>query len=262
MHINELEKRAIEYGFAAAKAADTDKGRVVVLFYPYPFTETHAGKMSVCSYYVYSQRSREAEQALMQELEKMGVAVRPLEMPIRPIACKTGGAIGRNALYFEEGLGSAVVLRGFYADVETKACIPAKALSRCADCDRCIKACPTGAITEAGYTREKCLREYTDHTPMRAAGRKHVKLLVGCELCQRACPENAHVPVAAAPSYTLSELLSGEVMDELRTLIGANMARPMRIKEQALCHFWDADAARAYLDHPILGGSAREIAGE
>ena len=97
---------------------------------------------------------------------------------------------------------------------------------------------------------------------MRAEGRRHVKLLIGCELCQRVCPENAHVPIEAAPAYTLAELLSGEATDELQTLAGANMARPMRIKEQALCHFWDADTARAYIDHPILGGSAREILGE
>lgn len=61
----------------------------------------------------------------------------------------------------------------------------------CIDCSLCLRACPTKAITEHGFTKTKCISYLTqyisDDFPLYD---KVLRLAVGCDICQDVCPHN------------------------------------------------------------------------
>lgn len=104
------------------------------------------------------------------------------------------GFIGKNNMLIVPGHGSYV----FLAEILTTAHIlggetsPMK--SRCGDCQRCVEACPSGAL-EAPFTIDasKCLsylsiemRGLVD----RETGKKMGRCFFGCDICQEVCPFN------------------------------------------------------------------------
>ncbi|HWQ11133.1 MAG TPA: 4Fe-4S double cluster binding domain-containing protein, partial [Holophaga sp.] len=110
---------------------------------------------------------------------------------------------GRNNITYAPDLGSYLQLCGYWTD----AALPAPTLpgqpglmTECEGCDRCRKACPTGAI---GTDRmllhaERCLSHANENPgvwPAWAASGPH-RCLVGCLLCQKACPANPRLEVA------------------------------------------------------------------
>ncbi len=75
----------------------------------------------------------------------------------------------------------------------------------CANCTRCIDACPTGAIAPEGYAVDatRCVSYLTLEHRSRIAPRLHAGLgdwLGGCDICQEVCPYNA---VAARQDVSL-----------------------------------------------------------
>ena len=57
--------------------------------------------------------------------------------------------------------------------------------------------------------------------------------LFGCERCQLCCPERVKTDLQAY-SYDISELILGKCNADLKDICGPNMARPMRIRKQAV----------------------------
>ena len=63
--------------------------------------------------------------------------------------------------------------------------------SPCNDCTICLKACPTKAITEDGFTRVKCISYLTQYiSDDYHLYDKVLNLAVGCDICQVVCPFN------------------------------------------------------------------------
>lgn len=62
----------------------------------------------------------------------------------------------------------------------------------CADCENCIAACPTGALSKNGFDYKKCISYITQKpgvlsdTEARSVGRQ----IYGCDVCQRVCKKN------------------------------------------------------------------------
>ncbi|MDR1689692.1 MAG: tRNA epoxyqueuosine(34) reductase QueG [Clostridiales bacterium] len=64
--------------------------------------------------------------------------------------------------------------------------------SRCGNCRLCVKACPTGALTENSFNYEKCVSYLTQKKG--SLTEKEESLLgvnlYGCDICQLVCPYN------------------------------------------------------------------------
>ena len=134
-----------------------------------------------------------------------GARVALLDGPYKAVAARLGLVkYGRNNLTYVPGMGSYLQLCGYWTDAE----LPETALRpgperllECEGCEKCRRACPTGAI---GPDRmllhaDRCLtyaNERPGDWPAWAAGGPH-RCLVGCLLCQRVCPANPRLQVEA-----------------------------------------------------------------
>ena len=155
---------------------------------------------------------------------------------------------GRNTLNYLPGIGSrfCMELIGLAAVVPAEEA-PAydDALLPCRACRRCMQACPTGAITEAGFIKEKCIRFYMlSGKPMPIEMRPligsltGVRGIVGCDICQRVCPANAEMEKRRTQEdeLTLTELLTcdANTMERFAALYGKNYANRNRVLAQAI----------------------------
>jgi epoxyqueuosine reductase len=116
-------------------------------------------------------------------------------LPMRWVAYKAGLGIGRRNNFFYTQNGSFVHLEAWLIDQELD--LPEKSdLKPCPpDCQKCLEACPTKALTKAYLTRPGvCLtflnsvreNSWIDSPYSQAAG----DWIFGCDMCQIACPFN------------------------------------------------------------------------
>jgi epoxyqueuosine reductase len=118
-------------------------------------------------------------------------------VPLKLLSVMSGLArYGRNNITFYPGLGSYVHLQAFFTTLPPVHQPVEEPLiaEECASCNICMKACPTGAITDAQFVirHEKCLtfcNEDTGPFPGFIGDSAH-HCLVGCMRCQQVCPMN------------------------------------------------------------------------
>ena len=102
------------------------------------------------------------------------------------------GAVGKNTLLIERGVGSWLLLGEIITTLELTPSQPARP-DPCGSCTRCIDACPTGAITPWSVDATKCIsyltiehRSLVDEGLFPGAG----NWVFGCDICQEVCPHN------------------------------------------------------------------------
>lgn len=123
-------------------------------------------------------------------------------LPLKTLATRSGLAkYGRNNITCVEGLGTFHRLTAYFTNYPFKVdqWQEREALPRCAKCKSCRRACPTGAISEDRFLlhAERCL-VYMNEMPPKRQFPDWVKpewhnALIGCMLCQRACPYDSEV---------------------------------------------------------------------
>jgi len=208
-----------------------DEITIWVAVSPVPLiTDWPDGCCEISGFYICSPERRARRAAWTTAVTQMGYEVkestREILLPERAAAIRAGlGVHGLNGLMITPDHGSFVQITALmvHAAPPPYARGPEYDLSPgCGYCGDCIKACPTGAISEDGINTQKCLRSYmnrldempeNDYSNM---GRR----IMGCDTCQFACPKNAGLkrespPVDLIDCMKLEKLLTNPAFDRI-----------------------------------------------
>ena len=118
----------------------------------------------------------------------------------RRLACLAGlGIIGKNHLFIHPRLGSFVHIGILMLPIDISDENGEKqheSFNPCADCDRCIKNCPTGALRADMFDARRCV-SYLTIERKEPLERKYEGVLkehlYGCDNCQLVCPCNQNL---------------------------------------------------------------------
>jgi epoxyqueuosine reductase len=116
----------------------------------------------------------------------------------RALALRAGlGFIGKNHMLINPKLGPQILLGEIITSLKLELDKPITA--NCSDCNKCLTACPTGALRADGqFDANKCISyltiEYKDQIPPDLV-EKIGDRLFGCDECVLACPYQTDVPV-------------------------------------------------------------------
>ncbi len=160
--------------------------------------------------------------SIAEEGHKFKICVDSVPLAERTLAARAGlGFIGKNHMLINPKLGGQVFLGEVITTLKLQADKPISfgseqkeplALSgvggeesmdiiaaRCAKCNKCIDACPTGALRVDGqFNAKRCISyltiEYRGQIPSELA-EKIGDRLFGCDECILACPWHQHAPV-------------------------------------------------------------------
>lgn len=130
-------------------------------------------------------------------LDEHGYKIFHAILPEKPLAVQSGlAAYGRNNITYINGWGSFFRLTAYYSDMpcNTDHWDDYVLLDQCANCNACIKKCPTNAISNAKIRvlAERCLtfiNEGMNDFPDWVDPGWH-QCLIGCMVCQDVCPVN------------------------------------------------------------------------
>ena len=131
----------------------------------------------------------------------------------KALAVRAGlGFIGRNHLLIHPQLGPQVLLGELITTLDLQSDEPV--IGACAECDLCLRACPTGALRRDGLLDARdCISCLTQYEPSPKIG----TWLFGCDECLLACPHYGRAPTCA--NGRLKRCIEWEGLD-LRELVG------------------------------------------
>lgn len=193
-------------------------------------------------YYFASQKAYQAAVAIAHEAESAGEPLQLRdELRVKPIFSRMPGMNqGRNTLSYLPRIGSRFHVQIFTWDQPMTPTVILEAQPhplQCGSCKRCLAACPTGALDEEGFHREKCLRNWqlNGQAMPEDVREKMGNRFIGCDECQRCCPHNPKPSGETHGAMALDEILSDakSAAKRLKGEIGANLALPNRVLSQA-----------------------------
>ncbi|MGM0495695.1 MAG: epoxyqueuosine reductase [Bacillota bacterium] len=129
------------------------------------------------------------------------------------LAAKTAGIgfFGKNQLIINSNYGSYIFLGMVFIDLKITDEYTLKITDDCGECTMCIDACPTNALSENGYDKNKCISYYNQTKKVLTDKEiENNNLLFGCDICQLVCPKNIEKGKITHPEFELSgkELVS------------------------------------------------------
>jgi len=178
-------------------------------------------------------------------LKPSGYNVEFARLPQKTLAVRVGLAeYGRNNITYVNGMGSFHRLFTFYSDFpyEQNVWQELSMMDLCKECSACVRACPTGAISEDRFLLrvERCLTFHNEH-PVDVPFPDWIdpswhNCLVGCMHCQKVCPANKKVINWIEPGPTFSE-------EETKLLVGGTAVENLpeetrsKVKEHNLDYY-------------------------
>jgi epoxyqueuosine reductase len=130
---------------------------------------------------------------------------------------------GKNTLILNKSAGSFFFIGIILTDLELEPDEPET--DHCGSCDKCMKACPTGALHEP-YRLDipRCISYLTIETNDDIPGELKSRLndrIYGCDICQDVCPYNRF-----ATPHHIQEFLPSETLMNMRKSDWAAMTEP------------------------------------
>lgn len=214
-----------------AECGYPEAGSILLALWPYEAEGQPAREEGwIHPYYFASQAAYRAADDIAKKHVQDGVVWRE-DIRLKPIFARLPGfSQGKNTLSYTREYGSR-----FHVQMLTVTpALPATEhlednvhALHCGDCRLCEMACPTNALEDGIFHRERCLRNwqisgqiYPEHVRPAMGNR-----LIGCDECQRCCPHNAVPKGASYPPFPLEEILENpkEAAKVLRAHIGATI---------------------------------------
>lgn len=186
----------------AAKRIPENASRVIVTLFPYYLGEDAYEGSNISRYAAVPDYNDFMKDRLSEACQKLRTiypndSFEPFcgnsPLPEVYAAQKAGlGSKGKNGLLLTERYGSWVFIGEIITSLplEVSDC----ELNLCNGCDKCIKACPTGALKEDGFDADICLSAVSQQkAPLTAEQEDLIRksgCAWGCDVCQKACPKN------------------------------------------------------------------------
>ncbi|CDR34038.1 tRNA epoxyqueuosine(34) reductase QueG [Criblamydia sequanensis] len=135
----------------------------------------------------------------------------------KALAQKAGlGFMGKNTLLIHRKLGTFFLLSGILTTLDLPKSVSLPRMPRCGSCNRCIDACPTGALKPYKLDAAKCLSNIlieSDGPVSETIKSKNPGYVFGCDICQDVCPHNARKKPSTHPDFS-GESGFGSYLDE------------------------------------------------
>ena len=198
---------------AAVKRLPENAKTVISVLFPYYLGEEVYEKANVSRYAVSEdyhiitgeiiKRITERLKALYPE-NKFEAFIDNSPLPEVRCAVSAGlGVMGLNNLFINREYGSWV----FLGEIVTDRFFPptGEKITLCAECNKCIEACPVNALTGTGLIKEKCLSFLSQK---KGELDENTKRLIfetgcawGCDICQKVCPYNGKVKITPIKEF-------------------------------------------------------------
>lgn len=186
-----------------------EKGKTIIsIAFPYMFEKFNNSKIYFSKYTLGNDYHKVASKYLediCNYIKSLGGEARYFvdsnALPERYIAYLSGvGFIGKNSMLITKEYGSYVFLAEIITDLEIESDNPIE--SQCGECNLCIRACPTKAISHEKLNPNICLsyitqkKDIDDYWLTKLGGR-----LFGCDTCQNVCPFNKDVQFSSIEEF-------------------------------------------------------------
>ncbi|MDD3713212.1 MAG: DUF1730 domain-containing protein [Candidatus Izemoplasmatales bacterium] len=144
------------------------------------------------------------------------------------------GFFGKNQLIINPSYGSFIFLGFIFINLDTENEIINKIDDSCGDCRICIDSCPTKALLNPGYKREKCISDFNQTKKILSETEiKANYCLLGCDICQLVCPKNIGIKSTIHDEFAFSGKEAIKIND-LLTL----SERQFKEKYENMAYLW------------------------
>lgn len=144
------------------------------------------------------------------------------------------GFFGKNQLIINPSYGSFIFLGIIFINLAIESEIINKIDDSCGDCRICIDSCPTKALLNPGYKREKCISDFNQTKKILSETEiKANYCLFGCDICQLVCPKNVNIKPTTHDEFAFS----GKEAIKVRDLLTLS-ERQFKEKYKNMAYLW------------------------